>query len=254
MKKILVLVMALALICGMMVSCNNAQSLLEKADAALEKEPYGITMKMSFECDNEELNQVLSLMNIEIPTTVDGKNIAMDMSMDMMGYTFGTKVIVADMVMYYDMELMGQNIKMKATMDEEQYQEFMAENNTQMMIKPEDFGELTVETKDGKKYIVCDGISEEALKALNGMVAENLVGEGIDGEATFVDVTYCVTLNNGKYESMDMICVYSLTVAGVSCNVTFNLSAAYSYDNIAEITAPADADEYEELSFGDLMG
>ena len=209
-------------------------------------------MKMSFECDDEELNQIFSLMNLDIPVTVDGKNISMDMSMDMMGYTIGNNVTVVDMVVYYNMNMMGQSIKMKSTMSEEQYQEFMAENTHEMKLAPDDFAKLTVESKDGKKYIVCDGITEKGLEELNGMVADSL--DGIAGEANFNKVAYNVTLNDGKYESVNMTCDYSVTVDGETFNVTMKLSTEYSYDNVAEITAPSDADQYEDVSYSDLVG
>ncbi len=252
MKKILAMVMALVLMCGMLVSCDNALSLIAKADEALKNEPYAITMKMDFQCDNEDINKIFSVMNMEIPAIVDGKNMAMDMSMDVGGYKADAKVSVVDMVMYYNIEMMGQSVKMKATMNEEQYKEFMAESNTQMMVDPADFGKLTVETRDGKKYIACGEISEEGLNELNDMMKEAL--KSINGEATVSAVTYGVTLNNGKYESMDMTCDYSVTVADETCNVTFKLSAEFSYDNVAKITVPADADKYQEMSFDDLMG
>ena len=251
MKKFLALVIVLALMCVMLVSCDNAKTLLSKADAALEKEPYAMTMKINFECDNPELNRIFSLMNIEVPTTVDGKNMAMDMSMDTMGYTSDIKVIVADMVMYYNINMLGQNIKMKSSINETQYQEFMEKNNTEMMINPGDFAELTVEKKDGKKYIACGEISDEGVKELNDMMKKSLAD--INGKATISDITYGVTLNKGKYESMDMACVYSVTVGGETSNVTLKLNAKFSYDNIAKITAPADSDQYEEVSFSDLM-
>ncbi len=252
MKKILALVMALILTCVMLVSCDNPISMLKKADAALDEAPYAVTMKMEFECDNDELNQIFSLMNMEIPATVDGENLAMDMSMNMMGYAVDAKMTVADKVMYYNMEMMGESVKMKATMNDEQYSEFMAENNTQMAVNPKDFGKLTVENRDGKKYIACGEISEEGIKALNDVMADSL--EGMDGEATVSNVTYGVTISNGKYESIEMTCVYSVTIYEETYNVTFNLSAEFSYDNVEKITAPADADTYEEVSFDDLEG
>ena len=251
MKKFFALVLVLALMCSTLAACDNAQTLLQKADAALEKAPYTMSMKMQFECDNAELNEIFSAMNMEIPVTVDGKNMSMDMSMDVMGNAAKIKVTVADMVMYYDMTVMGQNIKMKATMNEEQYQDFMDENNTDMMLNPADFGELTVENKDGKKYIACGKISDEGLKELNDMLEDAL--ESLDGTATVSDVTYGVTLNDGKYESMDMSCVYAVTVSGETINVTFKLRAEFSYDNVAKVTAPADADTYQEANYDDLM-
>ncbi len=252
MKKVLVFVMALVLTCGMLVSCDDAQTMIEKADAALAEAPYTMTMKMDFACDNEEINELFSMMNMEIPVTVDGKNLAMDMSMEASGYTTDIKVIVADMMMYYDIEMMNQSVKMKAAMDEEQYKKFMSDSNAEMTVNPEDFGTLTVESKDGKKYIACGEISEEGLKELNDMMEESL--QSLGGEASVSDVTYGIVLNDGKYESMEMTCIYSVTVAGESCNVTFKMRAEFSYDDVAAITVPEDAEEYQEMDFDELMG
>ena len=235
----------------MLASCQSVDSILEQAEAALLTTPYTMTMKMAFSSDNKTVDQILSIMNVEIPVTVDGKNIAMDMELDIMGATAGVEAIVADMVMYYNIQVMGQNVKMKATMNEEQYEEFMAESNTEMMVDPEDFGEMTVEKKDGKKYIACAKISDEALEELNEMMEDAL--KAVGGKATVSEVSYGVTLNDGKYEAMDMTCVYTVTVGGETCTVTFQLSAQFAYDNVEKITAPADADSYLEVNFGDLM-
>lgn len=252
MKKVLALVISLVLMCTMFVSCESAESILKKADEALKKSPYKMTMKMNFECDDEEINKIFSAMNLEIPVSVDGKNLSMDMDMNVMGQSASTKVVVADMVMYYDVSVLGQNIKMKATMNQEQYQKFMEESNTEMMIDPDDFGKLTVETKDGKKVVVCTEISESALKELNDMMAENL--KAFNGEVSVGDVSFGVTLDDGKYESMDMSCVYSVTVNGKTCNVSFKIGAKFSYEEAAKISAPADAEKYQEVKFDEIMG
>jgi len=252
MKKILAVVIACLLMCGMLVSCDNAEKMLEKADAALEEAPYTMTMKMDFETDNKDINKIFSAMNMEFPVTVDGKNVAMDMSMEMMGYTADINITVADMVMYYNIEMLGQSTKMKADLSQEQYEEFMEENNAEMMVDPEDFEELTVEKKDGKKYITCNGISDDGIKELNDMMADSL--NAVKGKATVSDVSFVITLSDGKYESMAMTCVYSVTVAGETCNVTCSMSATFSYDNVAKITAPADANTYQQSKFDDLMG
>ena len=251
MKKILALVLTLTMICSMLVSCANVESMIAKADAALQEAPYTINMKMNFECDDKKLSSIFSAMNMEFPITVDGKDIAMDISMEMMGYSADVKMIVADMVMYYDVNVLGQSVKMKATMTDEEYKEFAEENNTEMAVKPEDFGKLTVETKDGKKYITCSEISEEGLEELNDVMKKTL--ETVNGKAEVSNVAYTIILNKGKYEAMDMTCSYSVTVGGETFKVTMKMNAEYSYDNVAEITAPQDAGKYQEVKFSDLM-
>lgn len=252
MKKILSLTLILILLCGTLISCDNAKSLLNGADRALEKAPYKMTMTMDFECDNELVNTALSAMNMEIPVTVDGKNIAMDMDMSMPGYTATAKVTVFDMVMYYDISVLGQNVKMKATLNEEQYEDFMDENNTEMMFDPEDFGTLTVETKGDKKYVACGELKQEGLDELNDMIKDALAGIG--GAASVSNVSYDIVLNDGKYESAEMVCIYSVTADGETFNLTFRLTVDFSYDNVASIAAPANPDSYEEVDYDELAG
>ncbi|MBE6639325.1 MAG: hypothetical protein E7616_07755 [Ruminococcaceae bacterium] len=252
MKKILALLMTLFFLSSMLVSCDNTQKILKKANAALQEAPYAMTLKISCECDNKEYNKIFSSMDMRIPITVDGKNISMDLKINVNGYRAIAKVIVADMVVYNKVETISQTVKMKADMNDEQYQEFMEKNNAEMMLSPKDFGELTVETKDGKEYIACDKVSEEGLEELNDMIAEIL--KSLDGEATVSDVAYGVTLNDGKYESMEMTCVYSVTVGGETCNVTYHLSAEFTYGNIPKVYTPEDASSYQEISFDELMG
>ncbi len=255
MKKILALVIALSLLCAMFVSCgDDPQTLIEKADAALKEGPYAATLKFNFETDNEELNEVFSMMNMEIPTVTDGNNFAMNMSMDVMGLTVALDATIVDMVMYYDIELFGESVKMKATMTEEQYQEFIEDSNAQMLLMPDDFSEMTVESKDGKKYITCTGLSEDGSKVLNDVVSEQLESMGASAEVEVSEMSYTLTLNKGKYESIDMRCVYTATIGDETTTITMNMSAEYSYDNIAKITVPADADEYEEVDASEILG
>ena len=179
MKKILALVIALTLLCAMFVSCgDDPQTLVEKANAALKEGPYAATLKFNFETDDEELNEVFSMMNMEIPTIIDGNNLVMNMSMDVMGLTVALDATIVDMVMYYDIELFGESVKMKATMNDEQYQSFIEDNNAQMLLMPDYFSEMTVESKDGKKYITCTGLSEDGFKELNDVVSEQLESIG----------------------------------------------------------------------------
>lgn len=258
MKKLIVLVMILALTCGLLSSCiggaePTAEALVSNAEEALAEAPYTLTMKMNFACDNEEVNEILSAMNMEIPVTVDGKNLAMDIEMSMMGESVSATATVVDMVMYYDINVAGQSIKMKATMNEEQYNEFMAEQGVMnMMVKPEDFGSLTVEKKDGKNHIACGAITAEGLEKINGVVAGSLGEDGATAE--FDNIAYEIVLNDGKYESMVLDCDYSVTVGGVTCNIDFSISAEYTYEGVAKVVAPADAASYTEMDFDEIMG
>lgn len=252
MKKILALILLLVLACSTLTSCEDPEEILAQADAALAEAPYKMTMRMNFECDDDKIDQLFSSMNMVIPVTVDGKNVEMNMKMDVLSYTADINVSIVDMVMYYKISLPGQSVKMKASLNEEQYQEFMADSNAEMMLDPKDFGELTVEEVDGKKHITCGEISEEAKKELNDMIENSL--NGLSTDVALDNVTFDVTINDGKYESMNMSCVYSVVIDKKTYKITYNLDAEYSYEWISKVIAPSDANKYMEVDFEQIGG
>ncbi len=253
MKKIISLLLLFALMCVTLVSCDNAEKLLEKANAALLEEPYSMTMKMSFDCDNDEIDKILSMMEIELPMQVDGKNISMKMNMDVMdGYAVEADIRVVDKVMYYNMSILGEDLKVKSALTDAEYEDFLTESNTQMPVSPDDFANMTVEKKGDKSYIACAEISENALKELNNVLTEGLSVLGVDTEIK--NVTYGLTLKDEKYEAMDMTCKYAVTVDGEVYEINFTASMNFEYGNFDKITAPAHAADYEEVSYDDFMG
>ena len=258
MKKILSVALMIAMILTsvcLFASCEavTAASAIQKADEALAKAPYTMTVSMDFESDNAEMNQIFDALTMEIPVTVDGENMLMNMSMEIMeGMSATIKMTVFDKVLYYDMDVAGQTVKMKATMNEEDYAEFLKENSAEMPVDPEQFETLTLETKDGKQVVTCTGITEEGRKALNDIMGET-VGT-MDASATLGDLSYIITIADGKYESMALSVSYSVTVAGQTVNVSMSMNAKYAYGDVAPITAPADASSYTEADLDDLLG
>ncbi len=231
---------------------EKPEDLLAAASMDLAQKPYSMTMKMNFSSDNQEMNEVFKMMNMEIPVTIDGDNLSMDMSMDMMGDTMTTKMILVDKVLYYDMEIYGMSQKMKATLSDQQFQEFMGEQTVGMPVDYSQFAVLKAEKKDGKTVINCEGITDAGKKALNDQMAASLAAMG--GSASIGDFTYTITLKDGKYESMDLSCTYTVSVAGQSVSVTMIMGAVISYDNVPAITVPADADSYTLIDYSELMG
>ena len=272
MKKFLAFILVMAMMCCVLVSCNNvqkqtekeddassqpiaeptAQELLEEADNALLTAPYKMTITMDFGCDDEMLDQAFSMMSMEIPVVVDGNNILMNYSMNVMGYNVEMEITLVDSVMYYNMNIMDQTEKMKCTLTEEQYQEFMQSNNTQKPLSFEQFGELTAEKKDGKTYIDCTQISEEGIAELNKQLADSLSSLG--AEASFKDLTYYIVLKDGKYESMNMDCDYTMTLEGKTYTVNMAIGYVFDYSEAATVAAPADANDYREVDYAEIMG
>ncbi len=254
MKKIISVMLSLMLAVCMLTftSCETVEDTLKKADQALLDNPYIVTMSMDFECDDETLNQVFDAMSVEVPVTVDGDNVSMDMSMDIMGQKVGMNMVVVDKILYSTIDLGITSTKIKATLNDEQFKEFMSENAENMPVDYLQFETLTMEEKDGKQIITCTGITTEGLSELNKVMTDSLTSLG--AEAAVGDLSYVLTLKDGKYENMALTCSYSVTVAGKTYSVSMTMNAAYTYKDVAEITAPADAASYTEVDYSDILG
>ncbi len=257
MKKLLSVVLALVFVLSAfaLTSCELMQSaakMLESADAALKNAPYTVKVSTDFECDDATINTVFDAMSLEVPVTVDGENIALELSMEVMGQKLGTKMTVVDKVLYSDIDLGITQMKMKATLDDTQLKEFVAENSAELPVDYLQFEELKLESKDGKQVITCSGITTEGMTALNDQVTEALKSMGAEGAVG--DISYIVTLADGKYESMALSVSYSLTMEGKTYNLSMTMNAKYEYENVAKVAAPADADSYQSVSYADIIG
>lgn len=255
MKRIATFALVLVLIGSLLAftSCEaTPDAVIAEADQALLSAPYTMTMSMDFDCDNAELSAVFDAMSMEIPITMDGDKLAMNMDMDYMGMQMAINMTVVEKVLYYDMSVAGQSTKMKCTLDDEQFQEFLGANNAQMPVSPSEFGEMTMEEKDGKQIITCTGLSEAGRKQMNDLMGESLGEAG--GEMSIGDLSYIVTVKDGKYDSMALTCSYVMSIEGQSFTVTMSMNATYKYEGVAAISAPADADQYQNVNYSDLMG
>lgn len=254
MKKIFALVLVLSMICCMFVACESdpAVAAIKKADEALLNTPYAMTMKMDFSSSNAQLDEALSVMCVEVPVVVDGKNMAMDLNMSVEGVDVKADVVVYDMVMYYDMYMMGQSILFKCNMTDEQFAQFNESSNTQMPIGVEGFTNYTMEEKDGKQIITSGEVTDKGLEELNKMVNEAVASMGAG--ASYNEITYNVVLSDGKYESMAMNANYSVTVSGQTFDVSMSISAEFTYGDFDPVVKPENADAYTEVDYSDLMG
>ena len=224
MKKLLAILLLVAFACGALVSCSPVQ-MLERASRALEEAPYKVTMKMGFECDDREYNEIFSMMDFELPMIVDGENMEITMDMVVMGYSADITMTLVDRVLYYSMSIMGEKVKAKTELSSEDLADFLEDNKNDILSNPEKFfTNLSVESKDGKNYITCEGISPEGLEELDETVGDTL--ESLDDANASVDNVKClIIISDGKYEEINLTCDYTIEANGKTVNQSIKLSS-----------------------------
>ncbi len=120
----------------------------------------------------------------------------------------------------------------------------------------QDFADVQATTDGTSVTYVCKNLQEEKLEKYSALISEMASGMGA-GASIQIDMAgleYTAVITDGKYESVNLVMGYSVTVAGVS--VRMRMEAAYEYGyEVAEISAPADWEEhaYREFNWEDYF-
>ena len=253
MKKILALVLLVAMLCCMMASCEKTDVLLEKADEALENAPYKVTMKTTFKADNAELNTILSQTAVEVPVIVDGENIAMDLNIPELGVE-GAKIIVVDKVMYMSLEISGMDAKFKVSLTDEQFEKFMEENNATMPVDYKYYDKYEMEKDGDKKIITCTELNKDGKDMLKERVSAMLNAMGNDSDVDYDEIDFELVIKDGKYDSQEMAMDYTISVEGLTAKITATMKSSYDYGDEYKVEVPEDADSYTEMKYEDIFG
>ena len=248
-KKILVLILSLSVICCALTSCSEtAADVIAKADKALLSKPYQVDMDMSFSCDNQELSSIFESMETDAKMYIDGDS--MKLVMEMMGAEL--EMLCHDKVMYMAVSFGGQSQKAKATMNDEQLEEFMGENSTTSDFSVSDFETVEMKTEKGKTIITCTGISEEALAKEVNSAMEDMGLNGTGAELAIENLKLVTVIEDGKYDSYTITGDYVIKIQGLSFNVGYEIELEFDYENVA-LSKPADASSYQTLTYDELM-
>ncbi len=120
----------------------------------------------------------------------------------------------------------------------------------------QDFADVQATTNGTTVTYVCKNLQEEKLEKYNALISEvaSGMGAGASFQIDMASLEYTAVITDGKYESVNLVMGYSITVAGTS--VQMRMEAAYEYGyEVAEITAPADWEEhaYREFNWDDYF-
>ena len=251
MKKIFATISATALILAL-TACGGAKlsayELYLKADemmASATSVSMDIEGNMSMSIGEESLDIEISGSAQEIIRSETDIDMAMTMTMDMMGMSMETTGYYKDGYMYTSMS--GMNAKMAMGIDEA-----LASANIQQM----EFGEDAVtsaevtDVTDGKKLTF--DIDPTKLGEILDSLTESVAGQvGMDGmDMQIGNMHYEMVVDKDNYMKSAVITMaLSMAIEGQEISLSYNIAMNnMEYNQITEITFPADLDTYTDIS------
>lgn len=236
-KKLLVLIVSIALMLSLLASCGalTAAQAISKADAALLENPYKLDMEMKMSCDDTKYKKYFTNFNIESETYVDGQNCQMVLDFGLMNMD----ITCVDNEVYCILSLFGMTSnKMKAELGEDDFDELMGMTGGST-VSAVDFESMSmVKDENGNYVITCTN--------LNATVLNEYVKEfEIDGASVSLsDITLEAVISEDKYSKITVSadCAYTIGSEKVVCEMTTCMS--FDYEAGKTIIAPTDANTY----------
>lgn len=268
MKKFtrLTAVLMAAILCVFaLASCfeKTAFDLYDKAEENLEKAGgYEVTAKVGVTVGS-------TTTTVDMSIKKNGNNFCIETDSSVFGLSQTMTVTYMEGVAYVNMKMMGEEMKGKATVSLDKLTEAGFDPNEQV-----DIPELTKDMLKDTEVTVKDGIStfsakidgkmlqDELMKVINSQLDGMLEDEEETGSETGnnlvtvgdVDISVSIDKNN-NFTAMTVNFPISVTVMGEKMEM--NMKMEYTFVNPGQapaVSAPADADQYEETDFDEMFG
>ena len=248
-KRIIALAISVAILVCMLVSCSgvSAAQMVEDADKALLNTPYKLDMDMEVTCNDKEFSKYFTDFNIDSEMYVDGQNCQMKLNIA----GLGMDVTCVENDAYCIISLFGQDVKMMASVTEEQRSEiFDLANSVDTNLGVVDFDNVSMSENDkGQFVITCTGLK---IEAVDKYIEQYELGD--DTDVSIDDITVEAVIEDGKYVSMSVIaeCEYEFSGKAVVCEMKTVME--FDYESAKKIKAPSDANAYTKVDFDELFG
>ncbi|MBE6552843.1 MAG: hypothetical protein E7666_00715 [Ruminococcaceae bacterium] len=252
-KRILILVLAIVCLFSF-ASCKKETpySLYTAANEAMTA-ANGVDAKVTIDLEITGGDEAME-QKIEMDMKANGENLSMVTKVDMDGETMENTILYVDGVMYMDMGELGGKMKMEVSADE-----FAEDYDTGEVALPELTEELLKDVKiekDGdNKFFTIALAGEDSKKYFADSVLGSLFGDDDEIKVEKFDVTLTFD-KSGKLIKMAMdLEIVPTEEATDADGMAAKATVVYEFKDITTaptIEAPADADEYLDMS--DLMG
>ncbi len=250
MNKLFPLALALVLLaCTLtLASCATPASARREADEARLTNNYTIQVTSEFTSDREGLPAEGWNDEFYTITVSDGNLFSAHRNVS-------TQTLVDD-VLYDRLVLLGMDkeVLKKATLTADERAHYFDKTTSPLPLRADRFEASELTKKDGREIITCTGIAAADVAKLADWLPSELQTPLQKLTPIVEEVSCVITLKDGRFETVAVICPYTVTWDKDPFTLTMILKAAYSYEAVETITAPANAEAYENTTFIALGG
>ncbi|MBE6630154.1 MAG: hypothetical protein E7624_04815 [Ruminococcaceae bacterium] len=255
--KALALTLALLFTLSAFISCDaDVVSMVADADEALKETPYTVTVDTAVTCENETVSKLFDALDTtELSIAVDGDNMALHIDSKLYTADMKTDYLLLDDAIYMSstifMEEDNSTLKIKAPITAAQREKFFTQTNAAGKISSLDFQTVVSAKEDGTQVITCTDLKSDSIQKVKDVLGATLQQIGVTIEVE--NAKFVIEIKDGKYQKTSFSCSYKLTTSGTTFAADIVVDMAYDYDTPVKVEVPADAADYDEVDFDELL-
>ena len=246
-SKITAVALVFVLALGCLISCNTTGGKVES---------YTANVRTTFSSTDPAMAEAIAALNVSDTTiSVWGDNIAISSSAKIGDVSMDKTYTLADDVLYSDTKLVAEgktvsNMK-KAPFDSANRAELLAKVGAGASINIEDFNKVNAVEIASLECYTCSSIKDDAKASLTAIFAAKL---GEVAAVTLSDAEYYVEMSEDKVQSYILNARFEVAIDGTSFDVNMTIECEYDYKSGAKILAPANAADFDESTYEDIIG
>ena len=260
-KKILAMSLALALSLSCLFGCElvggsvDAVAAMKEAEGTLTDSQYTAVVTTEISAKDPALKERIDALgesNITIVYGDAGFKLRSDMSIDG-ARVFGTYTAFDGVLYFESMATVGEDssfLKQKARIDQMDLNAFTSHIGAGIQIDYTDFESVVASGSAGKCTVTCTDLKDELVESAEYTLSSML---GDDFKLTLSDVVYVATLKDRAFMTESVKYMFSVEMDGALYNMESVVTIAYDYSTEISISAPADAEMYDEISFENMI-
>ena len=262
-KKIGALFLCAIMLLSALASCSKTpDSMIEKANKKLERKPYVMEVDLDFSSDDEVMSLIFEQLgrNETKVYVKDGRIRAVNEQYIDYGDGddgFITSYTFIDGVLYHEIThvsgIASRTVKNKGEFSSDRMRSVLMELCIFGGLTKDMFSDVSEAKNEDERLIVCKDATSEAKFILESAIVNLLDAEGVIKTVKANDIRYVIAVEGGKYESMTVVCDYTVTIGESTAAVRMEAEIEFDYDERFSIEIPDDVFDYTDADMNEII-
>lgn len=255
-NRALAMLLILVLSLSTLAACNIGGD-TNDGEENLQTDTYVANIKMSFSTTDEKMKDAVDAMqDLTAKLSVDKKKFKLESTTLSGDITIRQSYIFVASQLYHSIRITAEDGETtnlsKAVISNTDRADLVSSLGAGANIGLSDFKTHDVNKNGKETTYTCSSMFDESKESLSSIMSERFAGIG--ATVSVESASYTLKRISGRDSESTFVCNYLISLNGESYRVTLTTTYTYDYTADVNISAPANADEYTDVPYTEIIG